>query len=1455
MAIPIIPSSILNWGKRVSEGITEKPPEKTLGSPLTKEEEQQILDESQDDPLFTKEENAALRQVQKEAEAKRKKDEEDIAAADRYGEMMAEKDPEKLKKFQEEGYQFNPEQEKTVWKYERDKPVTRKIGSFLAGVGSAAEDASVDLPVGAYKTLKYTVFDPIGAMGATPEEEAKVLEKAGQTARSFGSGVVGGLEDLVYELPKTVYKGGTPVTDWAKELVSAQTEEESYQNYLNRKEARKEFAADEEAMPERTSALLAKGAGALGDVGILDKQFSKGLEQQFKGRALTKEQMVPEAATLGDIFAPDIPLMGRMSKLTAKAAGKVGKGALRGLTGVQVGERRIGLAPAVEAIGYGGRRLGERINEYSAQIDRAISGSDDWIFRNAVGKTSNFLGRISGGAEAAGRLGTDIGRVLDTGMAGRKGVAERLGELPTQGRLANVLFGDASQGLRKKIGELSPVEAAAEAEKNAEKMANRSRQGLARARAVDSASRLGQYYANAGINGAAVQVMLGLPNMETGGDVGEATGYGAGMGFVLGSNPKSLFVDRVRADQRKAAEGDIGRMMEGLDETTKARLKSLSDPTTFVDQLTKRKDSVQSRIDLLKDIVNSAKKRTFGNVTITPRDAQAEIDHLEGVVMPKIDSDINSAAKTNPQTQKEIEFIINKEFMDSLGNLQTVSDGAGLGDVDVRMLGTDEIKAALDEMYKSQKEAAAETIKILGGEENLSPEDKKLLDDALAFEGFLESEKENLSGQRGFALTPAKDRTQPGWWQSGAPVSKPTIIMNSDELKNSRGLDIASVMRHEMFHGLLQFGEVQDRMKEYTDVLFDQYITDDQGNQEKISDGIINDEKLRQMADKYSANFNPLEKGMWRSMFETDGDLLNAIKEEFLAEAFTQSGGATGMTSNVEDSVVESVLDYARAQNASSTLGKIRDSLGNMGINIDDSGRSNVLDAEIPSQAMALMRQFRRTLRDYNGTLNQIGQADLASTGAIPITKIATSKALFNRYKDADFWEREAATTITAPDGTVLSEEVLPKSAQDKLVAGEWTVQGGKLVPVDPDYLSQPPKALSAMAKGKPDGTKIVAGVRIARNPDGTPRILSKAAVEAVARKRNDLIKTAIDTAADDGTPNRLKDTGNGNYRGVMSPSQLMAISQIPDIVLPPKMKVLIRKINEMLLRGDGSRFNTEYQAALRGGKYRAMAPRFSDDAPIGFQFSQDGNFLVTTVSVTRLHNKLNAWAKEMPGRLALWNGSKYDFWADFVKVLDNQKKNVPGQTDLDSDPQIAEEKKNVVNDLLNLYNQSTVDANPSRTKLKVKRGQDSRDRTIVSRRLDRMLRLDENNAEKLPINYGKVIANALPQGPNEESLSRYGIEGYGVPSSKALPASIYGTFYHGTDNPDNLLDMPDDFQPTFYGHFNPVEVLYVAPKKKDANKFGETALKAKIKSSNIFDPSSDEDLKKFKESAIALIK
>ena len=1533
-SIPIIPQGILNWGSKFSERIKEGEPPKQEGAPLTPEEEESIAEQIEDDPLFTKEENALLRQAKKEAEEKRKKDKEDADAAVRYGEMMAEKNPERLKKFQEEGYQFNPEQEKIVWKYEREKPATRKIGDFLKRAGEGLSEASVDLPAGAYKGLKYTVFDPIGAMDATPEDEAKVLEKAAQTARSFGSGFVGGLEDIVYELPKTVYKGGTPITDWAKELVGAQTEDESYQNYLQREAARKEFAAEEEAMPERTSALLEKGAGALGDIGLIDPELASGIQEELKQRALTKEQMVPEVATLGDVFSPDIPLMGRMSKATGKVTGKIGEGALRGITGVQVGSRRLGIAPAVETIGWGGRRLGEKINEYSSKIDRALSGSDDWIFRNAVGKTSNFLGRGSGVIEGVGRFGTDIGRVLDTGMAGRKGVAERLGQAPTAGRLANVLFGDASQAARKKLGELSPVEAATQAEKVAETAANRSRQGLARARAVDSASRLAQYYAKSGINGAAVQVMLGLPNMETWGDVGEATGYGAGMGFVLSSNPKSLFFDRVRADQRVAAEADIGRMMETLDETTKERLKSLSDPASFVDQLEKRKDSVQSRVDLLKDIVGSAKKKTIGNVTITPRDAQTEIDYLEKTILPKIDSDIKSTANTNPQTQKEIEFIINKEFMDSLGNLQSVAEGSGLGgDVDVRMLGTEEIKAALDEMYKSQSAQANEIIKTLGGQENISPEDKKLVDDAIAFQEFLSGQKEDLSSQRGFALTPAKDKVQVGWWQTGSPVSKPTIIMNSDELKNSRGLDISSVMRHEMFHALLQFGEVQDRVKEYTDILFDQYTTDAEGNTEKISDGIISDEKLREMADKYSEKYNPLEKGMWRSMFESDADLLNAIKEEFLAEAFTQSGGATGMTSNVEDSVVESVLDYARAQNASSALGKIRDSLGKIGINIDDSGRSNVLESEIPSQAIALMRQFRRILRDYNGTLNQVGQTDLNATGSIPLTKIASSKALFNRYQDADFWEREAATTITAPDGTVLSEEILPKSAQNKLVAGEWTVQNGKLVPIDPEYTAKATVALAKMAKGKPDGTKIVAGVRIARNPDGTPRILSKGVIDAIARKRNALLKAAIDDAPDDGTPNRLQDTGNGNYRGVISPSQLMAISNIPDIVLPPKIKALIRKTNEMLLRGDGSRFNIEYQAALRGGKYRSMAPRFSDEVPIGFQFSKDGNFLVTTVSVTRLHNKLNAWAKEMPGRLALWDGSKYDFWADFVKVIDNQRKNLPGETDLDPDPQIALEKKNVVNDLLNLYNKETALANPSRTKLKVQRGQDSRDRTIVSRRLDRMLRLDENNAEKLPINYGKVIANALPQAefnfgeqtpgtkrfyqdfeilnkksgeyagqpvrisvqatsPEEadklirqtpdyqrynsayrfnsigepyarpESSERTTSEDFAQlrnssaipPSAKALPASIYGTFYHGTNSPENLLETPEDFQPTFYGRFDPVEVVYVAPEKIDAQKFGETTLKAKLKNSNIFDPSSDEDLKKFKESALALI-
>jgi GNAT superfamily N-acetyltransferase len=144
---------------------------------------------------------------------------------------------------------------------------------------------------------------------------------------------------------------------------------------------------------------------------------------------------------------------------------------------------------------------------------------------------------------------------------------------------------------------------------------------------------------------------------------------------------------------------------------------------------------------------------------------------------------------------------------------------------------------------------------------------------------------------------------------------------------------------------------------------------------------------------------------------------------------------------------------------------------------------------------------------------------------------------------------------------------------------------------------------------------------------------------------------------------------------------------------------------------------------------------------------------------------------REKPERLSLWSGDKFAFWSDFRKMLDNHQKGLPGETGLAPEAGIAQSKKNVLNDLLNLTDKANADKNPDRTTLKKKRGQDSRDRVIASRRLDRILQLEPSSEAPLPIDYGKVKINFLPNDLKEDGTPDETIQ----PSEFVVYYDIFG--------------------------------------------------------------------------------
>jgi hypothetical protein len=176
---------------------------------------------------------------------------------------------------------------------------------------------------------------------------------------------------------------------------------------------------------------------------------------------------------------------------------------------------------------------------------------------------------------------------------------------------------------------------------------------------------------------------------------------------------------------------------------------------------------------------------------------------------------------------------------------------------------------------------------------------------------------------------------------------------------------------------------------------------------------------------------------------------------------------------------------------------------------------------------------------------------------------------------------------------------------------------------------------------------------------------------------------------------------------------------------------------------------------------------------------SKDGHFLVTTISVGRMFDKLNKWSERMPARLAPWNGSKDAFFKEFTeKYLQNWQNGLAGETGLAGTPAEAIAKKNIFNDFLNLTTKDAAPLNPDRTRTPRRRG-DVRgkdiDRTIMSMRLDHIAEMiDNGDAPKVPVSYQKAKLNMMPAeepaSPREEDR-------------KPSPINLGITAAHTTEN------------------------------------------------------------------------
>ncbi len=272
---------------------------------------------------------------------------------------------------------------------------------------------------------------------------------------------------------------------------------------------------------------------------------------------------------------------------------------------------------------------------------------------------------------------------------------------------------------------------------------------------------------------------------------------------------------------------------------------------------------------------------------------------------------------------------------------------------------------------------------------------------------------------------------------------------------------------------------------------------------------------------------------------------------------------------------------------------------------------------------------------------------------------------------------------------------------------------------------------------------------KVSLSPDGTPILLSEGEVKRVQAARADAMVGKLAAVPDTGDPHAVRQRDNGTWAGrYFTEEQVKALESLPDHIFTPSMKTKLRQLNDIATqRGQGVLLH--YNAAL--GKNKRYSSGIGESVRVGipyeFNITKASNFIAKTLDVTALHAKLNRWFSKRPQFFSDFNGLT-DFRSKLVDYLSNHENGRPGETGLDSDPSKAIRMKNAINDFLNMHNQSTEGANPSRVSTRA-----DKDFLLRDRRFDRINKIEKAQVDNLPLNYDLVSRNFSPSPRKERRI------------------------------------------------------------------------------------------------------
>ena len=1345
-----------------------------------------------------------------------------------------ETDPESVRRLRTEGQRLSTEQQKIAFEAERARPLTDvalgAAGAFIQAVPQTiGQLAKGNIKLGyegivkplAQSALSGLVLDPDAKKQAEDMRRIWGLSGASGAYRSLASGVAQDIE----ETANAAVRGGmlgTSVTDLAAEKLGIISPEKSFDNYLSREEMRRGEAEDIQENPDRAATLLARnplagtvlqGASMLSGNGLLTPEAKQAGLTAYQEQLLQDAKFKPDEdiSMVGEVLSP-VGLPARLVSPVTKALGgtmeTAGGLAVRGVTKPTI----RGVNP-LEGVGIGIRKVGEGAEAAGAKVSEMVTGRPDTFLASPATVVSAFTKRPGQLIEGSGKFLRDIGRQIDEGgIRGRTGIIERLGRDPNSSAWVQDLFGAGSQ---KRLDNLARknkkrIEAGKEELKPG-------RGGVLRAKTADYGLRMANSLSKSGVSGAALNGIIGAADIETAEEFGRATG----VGFGIGSYMQARIPERVGAvlDPTLNLRSKIDRVIETdpldrrLDEDADLkRFRATADP-----ELVRRAETIASPDELIA----SQLKELDGLFQLKAESEYAEEDttELDGRITSMVDgiNRLREQAKNLSQADlDERRRMVELDIADNLDVLRSNHAVAGLNDVDVNLLRGDEMAGWLRDKWGQTLERAEAVVGQFDGAADLSDAENQTLMLAKETVNAFNAELLAMTGSsttaptRGVAFDP---REKSAAHLVRANVTVPTIVINADvAMKDPRGFRHS--MLHEGNHALRQFQEVREMQQPIYERLFGKKagIPDEQGNRQQITPGIITDEFIDNI-------LTPLYFGGAPAMnFDSVEARREYIREEVVSEVSGISEGGARTIREVLDSPGQAVVDRLLISRQNSILGRLRAALELAGVELDSLGNvKSVLFGQAVSNAtmpevLAMMRQFKRQQLEYTDTM-VFASKEMRENVEIGLTELMTNRALQEAYKDDVNWQHEVILDVRDENGDSVVQIPLPEDSVMNAAVGEYRIVNGQLVDENGTVL---PIDSSVNLTGLPDNSRASVENRIARNVDGSPKIIQQKEIEARARQRDQMIKDAIDNAPDDGSPTRLRDTGNGYYVGIPSPSQLSAIRELPNTLVTPYVKKNLLEFIKVMQRRDGTRILMEYQPALKKGKYRALSPKIRDVVPIGFRFTKAGNWLAVNVSVSRMFDKLDLWARNKPENLDLWGRSPARFMDDVLRVLDNHNKNLAGQTNLDIDPDIAMQKKNRVNDFFNMFTKDTEAANPSRTKLKARRGQESADRILMSARIDRINQMQISNAQKFPVDYGKMKINFLPGQPNGE-LRLDPSEDLEVENDLGLEVGPGARFLPGI----RYTSLPDDPKKTMADFYMLNAMITTPPTGWSLGKFG----------------------------------